>query len=91
MEWMESRSSSSCNCALFAFFATAISRIAPFSNGFNAFCNSYSMKTEEEVVAYIAEELHIPPIELVIPEFVCATCFNLLRESFFGGILPHLL
>lgn len=49
------------------------------------------MKTEEEVVAYIAEELHIPPIELVIPEFVCATCFNLLRESFFGGILPHLL
>ena len=47
------------------------------------------MKTEKQAVEFIAEELHVSPSELVFSNEVCPTCFNLLKESFFGAF--HLI
>ena len=45
------------------------------------------MNTEKQVIEYIAKELSVAPSELVFSDEVCPTCFNLLKESYFGGFL----
>lgn len=45
--------------------------------------NDNSCKSEREVLNYIAEELGVSQDVLIVPEFKCCTCFNILRDQFF--------
>ena len=45
--------------------------------------NDSSSKSEEQVLAYIAQELNVSPDKLIVPDFKCCTCFNLLRDKFY--------
>ena len=52
-------------------------------------CLFSSFKQEKEVIEYIASEIGVNASEIVVPEFICSTCFNFLREQFFGIFLTE--
>ena len=41
------------------------------------------------MIEYIASEIGVNASEIVVPEFICSTCFNFLREQFFGIFLAE--